>query len=57
MPIEIPDNANSNEATMFLTGFVGLWYDHSLGIAITQKFSKYNWRYKFLKGTIPTCFQ
>jgi len=56
MSTEISDNTGSNAGIILLTGFVGFWYGFSLGIAITQKFSKHKKRYKFLKIVFPACF-
>ena len=56
MSTEISDNTNSDAGIILLTGFVGFWYGFSLGIAITQKFSKHRKRYIFLKIVFPACF-
>jgi len=56
MSTEIPQNTSSDVAAILITGFVGLWYGYSLGIAITQKFSRHRIRYKILKGIFPACF-
>jgi len=53
---EVSQSSDGNSLALLLTGFVGLWYGFSLGVAITQKYSKYRIRYKILKGIFPICF-
>lgn len=56
MSTEASQSSDSNFLALLLFGFVGLWYGFSLGIAITQKYSKCRIRYKILKVTFPACF-
>lgn len=56
MATEAPEISSGDASAVLLTGFGGLIYGYSLGIDITQKFSKYKKSYKILKGVFPICF-
>jgi len=56
MSTSIPQNTSSDAGVILLTGFAGFLYGFSLGNAITLKFSKHRWRYKFLKSVFPGFF-
>jgi len=56
MATEVPEISISDVSAVLLTGFVGLFYGFSLGIDITQKFSKYKKSYQILKRIFPICF-
>jgi len=56
MATEVPEISTGDALAVLMTGFVGLFYGFSLGIDITQKFSKYKKSYKILKRIFPICF-
>jgi len=53
---ETPEISDSEFLAVLLTSFAGFFYGFSLGVAITQKFSKHRRIHKLLKIMFPPCF-